>query len=312
MDSQNRVANLADFRKESAESLSELIKDLDAHNYEHGPGARMGRSLGRMLGAVIEGEPLDPQKAQAEVVLESAQGVRTALAELTTKYGRVLNRFGLTLSHEANEGLKYGLPSGPISVHVTNVEAFLRYAQSIKPLAPGEDGTSEPFKILLKSIETQVASINFDHPSPNERGMLQNLDATVQAFQRIGPDLDVRRLESYAKFHGEGKLKNYIATEKEGLWVNAGGGFGPADWVGDIIPQHLEEKWANAVRVLRSQQALGKAGVAKELKTHLLLCIEKATEKLSTINWSKDYNHKDDFEKIMSKYRDEIRAIETE
>ena len=103
MDSQNRVANLADFRKDSAEAFSSLIADLHEHNKNHGFGANLEKVLDKFLNASIEeGEMPDMGKAGAEVAIESAQDARGGLAELQTKHGRILNRFGLSLAHEAS------------------------------------------------------------------------------------------------------------------------------------------------------------------------------------------------------------------
>lgn len=99
------------------------------------------------------------------------------------------------------------------------------------------------------------------------------------------------------------------AVEHAGLWHNPGKGFGPADWIKDMMPAELDRRWAHAAETLRSQQKLEKTGVAQELKSHLLLCIEKAIENLSEIQWSKDYDYKEDFSKILEKYRGEINSI---
>jgi hypothetical protein len=251
-------------------------------------------------------------KAGAEVAIESAQDARVGLAEFQTKHAKILNRFGLSIAHEAGEGLRHGLPSGPISIRVTDVNAFLRYAQSVKPVMASGSNSENPFGTLLQTIEKQVRGTDFEHPSPDGQSLLENLDMVAAAFKRIGPDLETRNLDAYARYQKEGRLQQYLTVEREGLWHNAGGGFGPADWVGDITPRLLDEKWKKAVGMLRSQQELGKVGVAKELKDHLLSCIEKATERLTKMNWTKDYNFRDDFEKIMSKHAAEIETIETE
>src|SRR3989344_6718789 len=107
MDGQNRVANLADFRKDSAEALTNLITDLNEHNSHHGPGAHMGKMLGRFLAAQVEDRTTNMEKVGAEVVIESAQDARTGLAELQTKHARILNRFGLSIAHEASGGVRH-------------------------------------------------------------------------------------------------------------------------------------------------------------------------------------------------------------
>ncbi len=300
------VTNLADFRRESAEQLSNLITDLENHNREHGSGAQMGKTLGRMLGAVIDREEPDLQKVGADVFLETAQGARTGLAELNTKHEQVLNRLGLHLSHEANASLKSGFPSGPISMRIKNVQSFLRYAQSLKPVPTGEGTTPQSFNVLLNQVEKQVAGIDFQHISPIEKDVLENLDALTAVFGRIGGDLNVQRLENYARFQKVGKLPQYLVVEREGLWHEPGDGFGPANWITDITPHLLEEKWGKAHGVLRVQEKLGSTGVAEELRQHLLRCIEKANERLPTTTWSEEI--KDAFREIMEKYATEIRS----
>ena len=311
MSNPNAITNLSDFRKESAAELSVLINDLKEHNSHQGPGAQMGRAMARMLGAVIEGEQPNIPKAQAEVALESAREARIGLGELKTKHERTLARFGLNIAHEQSKSLQYGLPSGPISMRIENVHSFLKYAQSIKPLARTDDTTANPFNTLLDSVMQQIAAIDFMHVSPIDRSMLENLDALAGAFRKIDPNLDLSRLEHYALFNKTNRLPNYIAVERENLWQNPGKGFGPADWVKDISPANLDSYWQKAVEVLKDQYRLhNQGGVGYELRDHLLFCIDKAAENLEQIPWSASYDHKEDFEKILKKYKAEISQID--
>ena len=296
------VIKLGDFRKESVELLTNLLIDLEEHNKEHSAGSFMGKTLGRMLTGVIDdgGEP-NMQKAQAEITLETAQGARTGLAEINTKHEKALQRFGLRLAHEAGEGLKHGLPSGPISMKIDNIHTFLRYAQSI-PAQTEANGSSDAFKTLLKTVENQIASTNFQHPSPEEKSLLENIEALRGAFERIAPDLDRTRLEQYVKF--KDRLEQYLAVERTNLWSQPGQNFGPADWVRDTTPQWLDEKWANAIKILKEQEALGDMGVAEELREHLSMCIKRALEQVSTIQYLADV--KETFTEILEKYKKEL------
>lgn len=274
------VIKLGDFRKESAELLTTLLTDLKDHNKEYSPGAQMGKALGRMLAGVIQDETEsenkpDMQKAQANVVLESARGARTGLAELNTKHEKVLQRFGLRLTHEAGEGLKHGLPSGTIVMKIDNIHAFLRYAQSI-PAQNNGNGSSETFATLLDVVTNQIARIDFEHQSPEEKSLMENIDALRDSFERITPDIDRTRLQRYAEF--KERLEQYLVVERAGLWKVPGKDFGPADWIRDAGPEWLDEKWGAAMKVLKEQEALGDKGVAGELHTHLSMCVEKARE----------------------------------
>jgi hypothetical protein len=266
--------------------------------------AQMGKALGRMLTGVIDsgGEP-DMQKAQADVTIEAAQGARVGLGELNTKHEKVLQRFGLRLAHEAGEGLKHGLPSGPIMMKIDNVHTFLRYAQSI-PAQTEANGSSDAFKTLLKTVENQIASTNFQHPSPEEKSLLENIDALRDAFERIAPDLDRTRLQKYAEFRD--RLEQYLIIERTGLWNPPGQNFGPADWVRDAGPEWIDKKWTDAIKVVNEQKALGDAGVGEELRKHLLMCVQKAQEFLAGSSYSR--NVKGQFTEILEKTKKELES----
>ena len=153
----------------------------------------MGKMLGRFLAAQVEDRTTNMEKVGAEVVIESAQDARTGLAELQTKHARILNRFGLSIAHEASVGLRHGLPSGSISMKVTDVDAFLRYAQSVKPILALENNTENPFDTLLKTVEAQIRTTDFEHQSPSQQNLLENLDLVSAAFKLIFPYLQKKK-----------------------------------------------------------------------------------------------------------------------
>ena len=295
------VIKLGDFRKKSADMLTGLLADLDTHNKEQSAGAQMGKTLGKFLIGVMDDEKPNMQQAQMDVGIETAQEARVGLAEFTTKHQKVLDRFGLTLSHQASEGLKYGLPSGPISMRIDNIHSFLRYAQSL-PTSDEKNGTAEAFQPLLRVVEKQIASINFRHLSPEEKSLLENIDALSDSFRRLSPGLDLGRLQHFADYQNTNRLEQYLAVEREDLWVEPGKGFGPADWIRDTTPDNLDSRWSSAIKILREQEALGSAGVAKELYEHLKICIGKTKERFASQKTPYPQEMQEKFPAVIEKY----------
>jgi hypothetical protein len=82
--------------------------------------------------------------------------------------------------------------------------------------------------------------------------------------------------------------------------------FGPADWVGDISPKGLEEKWKHALDVVYVQESKRELGVAQELRDHLLKCIALAAEKVNAFAWSQE--NKKLYLDILVKYTQKLRG----
>lgn len=283
--------------------LTELLIDLETHNEEQSAGSRMGKTLGRFIMSAIDDEKPDMQKTQADVTIETAQEARVGLAELNTKHQKILERFGLILSHQAGEGLKHGLPSGPISMRIENVHSFLRYTQSVPAAPDSTNGGLEAFKTLLKAVEEQIASINFQHPSPEEKSLLENIEMLRDSFKRLAPALDLTRLQHFVDF--KDRLESYLTIERAELWTRPGEGFGPADWVRDITPERLEENWAAALKTLQAQEALGDTGAAPELREHLMMCINRASDQLLSLSWREETKKK--LQEILEKYKEALK-----
>ncbi len=309
MNSREKVTSLSDFRKNSSEQLTQLIAELANHNHDHGPGAQMGKSLARAFGSLIENgeDSFNIGKSQADTALESAQAARTNLGELTTKYEAVLARFGLTLNHSASESLRYGLPSGPLALRVTDARPFIRYLQSLKGTIESTE-TKAAFVELVKSVERQIKESDPEHPSPSTQSVIENIDEIIAALSHCASDIDTSLLSAYAQFQKTNRLQAYMQVDDAGLWRSPGEGFGPADWIVDISAEHLDKKWSDALSVLISQTALKEKGVAVELREHLLMCIEKSLEKLPTTSWNE--STKDVFKEILLKFQSEIARVE--
>ncbi len=309
MKNREGVTNLSDFRKNSAEQLTQLISDLADHNDEHGAGAQMGKSLGRAFGSMIESgeKDLNISKNQAETTLESAQAARTRLEELTTKYEAVIGRFGLALNHRSSEGLRYGLPSGPLALRITDARPFIRYLQSLKNTTQSSETTRGAFAELLKSVEQQLRESDSEHPSPATQSILENIDEINAAFTQCSSDIDTTRLSAYAEFQKTGRLAEFIRVENAGLWQIPGKGFGPGDWYRDASPNFLENKWAGALTVLKEQKLLGERGVSAELRAHLLTCLNGAIAHLP--DFQREEQVKIAFSTTMEKYRAEIEQL---
>ena len=303
-----KISSLADFKRESGESLAQLISDLNFHNKRHGPGAKTGKMVGRFLSKMVDRQsPDEPEpditSAEVDVDLESAREARTVLGEIQGQHGKVLERFGLRLAHQQDASLRAGVPSGPIQMRVANAHALITYLRSLQAGVLSEN-VKESLQTLVESIERQVAHTHLENPLPEEKGMLENLDSIVDVFKKLKDAVRIQRLEHYALFHRTNRLPQYLETEREGLWQQPGEGFGPADWVKDISREGLEQKWKSALSVLRSQETLGDTGVSKELRDHLLTCVKSARETIKTTSLS-EYVQKE-FEKTLTKYEKEL------
>ena len=188
-------------------------------------------------------------------------------------------------------------------MRVANAHALITYLRSLQAGVLSEN-VKESLQTLVESIERQVAHTHLENPLPEEKGMLENLDSIVDVFKKLKDAVRIQHLEHYALFHRTNRLPQYLETEREGLWQQPEEGFGPADWVKDISPEELEQKWKSALSVLPSQETLGDTGVSKELRDHLLTCIKSARETIKTTSWSEEI--KQSFREIMKKYEEEL------
>jgi hypothetical protein len=156
-------------------------------------------------------------------------------------------------------------------------------AERIKTITPGsETEKGEVLKKLLGHVEQQIRTLDFDALEPEGDKFLGGLGEIVTALKGGDATLPVSSLERYAKFQREGRLGNYLAVEREGLWVKPGEGFGPADWVGDATPERLDQMWTKAIAILHLQERDGH-GVGTELKEHLLVCISASSERITRL-----------------------------
>lgn len=282
--------------------ISELVSDIKAHNEEHGWGAIAGKTLGRVISS--EDENVNPNEVQKEVRMESSSSTHVGLTALRARHEETLKHFGLALQHEPSEQEDQGT-SGKVLLVVTDADKLISCIKGLKPLI--ENSPTPTFlDLLLENIEKQVYLAAVNGISPQDQEIFSRLPEISSVFGTISLTTNRRKIDAYAQFNRDGRLENYAAVEREGLWNEPGENFGPADWVKDITPDGLEKGWQHALDIVRTQEANQESGVAPELQDHLLRCIASAAETLKTLKWPEETKAK--MQEILSKYARELRG----
>ncbi|MBP9782710.1 MAG: hypothetical protein KBC50_03205 [Candidatus Pacebacteria bacterium] len=282
--------------------ITDLVAEIKVHNDNHGVGAMLGKALAGVIVHDIKPQEGEENKSTEDVVRgvqsEIEAGGHAGLVALKSRNESTLKEFGLSLDHQRshydpNESLD------TIVFKVVDVKKFISSIEMLKHAIKAES-IDAVFKTVLENLLEQVYFTNQEDVLDAGGNINSNLTDISKAFHDALPGMDLIRLDTYAKFKGEGRLKNYIAVEKENLWAEPGKNFGPADWVRDISPEGLEKKWDHALGVLSVQDLEKERGVAPELREHLLKCITSAFETSKSSPWAAE------FEPILIKYTQKI------
>jgi hypothetical protein len=289
-------------QEKMVKGITNLVVEIKTHNKNHGYGAMWGKALAGAIVNDIKQKGREENKSEEEVVRdvksEIEAGGHTGLVELKSRHESTLKDFGLTLDnqrsrYDPNESLD------TIVFRVVDIKKFISSVEALKHIIKTES-LDTVFNVVLENILEQVYFTNQQDVLDSGEDINANLKDISKVFHEATSNIDLTRLDAYAKFKGAGRLKNYIAVEKENLWAEPGKNFGPADWVKDISPEDLEKNWAHALSVLNAQDLEKARGVAPELREHLLKCITLSFE------ISKSSSSAEKFKPILIKYTQKI------
>lgn len=274
----------------SFKTVLDLVRE---HNARTSGGALIGKKLAQMLLNKTRGE--EEQKTPQELEEEDAIAAHSSSLMLASGHEETLRSTGLSIETGRARRSTSDSSAGAI-VAVTDPELFLSYISSPRMHAARESEPREFESAVLlmeQFLRKQVASMEFGSLSSSDKRALSSLPQIARALGHLAPGPDAEALAAYARMStSEKKLEQYLAVEDAGLWLAPRKGFGPADWVIDITPEHLQEKWSEALATLREQEALGRDGVGAELKDHLLTCVSAAAARLSETTWSAEIKEK--------------------
>jgi len=282
-------------------SFSELIADVEEHNRNHGWGASLAKAIGGMVQATVEGKNPNLGEMQEEVAVDSAHSAQSGLTSLRAMHGATFDRFGLKPKQTE---------SGQIMIKIAQAENLLRKIESLRETPQRDEDTEKMLDFLASSLHKQIWNAEYENLLPEDKNAIENLLPLIQAFRAANPKLDLAKLNTYARFQKEGRLANYVAVERENLWAEPGKDFGPADWVRDITPEHLEAKWKSALGILQVQETMHNSGVATELREHLLRCVASASETLKGLKPDYGYPQEDreQMQGVLERYTKTLRG----
>jgi len=284
--------------------LSTLIADIENHNKDHGYGALWGKTIARGLTGVMEDQTLDFEKAQEETAREMSASTHVNLTELQARHKDTLETIGLDIAHKPSRNDSENI-SGEVYIKLSDAEKFLSYLKSLT-VTELDRQTVSIFQSLIKNLEYEIHTRAREGTLADYSNTFDQLGEISQYFSAVSPELDLTLINTYKKFNDTGRLEEYIIVDQEGLWDEPGLSFGPADWVKDITPEGLKEKWEKALEILNEQEAKQNLGVAPELREHLLKCITIANDILDTLNWGE--STKVEMRKILSAYTQKLRG----
>lgn len=254
-----------------------LIADVRGFNAEHAYNMRS------MFTRIITGATFTPTPEEAQAAAaETFHSIHADLSKLRMAHDDALATLGINVVfHSTDE-------NSPVraSVHVVKPK---RFVTGLRQFGSELDTTGRALLAgMIHDLEDQIRGMDFEKLTATDKKVLENLPAIVEALKEADSETATEKLAAFSRFQKKNTLGNYIAVEREGLWIEKGSGRGPATWANDTTPERLRVLWAKAVGIVRTQEKKGAKGVGGELKEHLFKCLAKATEDLPNLSWSEE------------------------
>lgn len=275
--------------------VNRLFTDMERYNNQFSLGSMMSR----VIISHFEPEDSDEIKPQAGIVDEEGNQQVDAFF-LMSAHKNLLDNIGLSLEpvsgKEAfiqNEEGSAGV--GEMRANVNNNERFTSFLEALQPEQVSTSGTKSGLEKLSGILAKQVLDkYNLQFPEEEALQLFGSLDKIVAEYKRLGMSESVSRLETYLEHGKTGDLREYVATERKGLFSEPGHFFGPADWQTDSSPSMLESRWNEAIDILEMAKENPKAGeLYDKLQTHLNMCVDIAIDNLKTLSyWEPDTREK--------------------
>lgn len=276
VDSQPIEVNLQD--------VNRLFNDMKRYNDQF--------SLGSMMSRMIISH-FEPNEGEEPIPAEDEAGNQQVNAFfLASTHKNLLNNLGLSLEPvsgksgfiQSQEG---SAEAGEMRINVNNQERFTSFLGALKPEQISSTGVNGGLDKLSSILAQQVLDkYNLQVPEEEALQLFGGLDKIVTEYKRLGMDKSVSRLETYLDHGKRGDLREYVATERRGLFNEPGHFFGPADWQTDSSADMLESRWNEAVAILEMTKENPRAGeLYDKLHTHLDMCVNLAITNLKTLTY---------------------------
>lgn len=276
------------------QDVNRLFNDIKRYNDQFSLGSMMSRMIVSHFER-NEGEDSIPAEVEDE-----AGNQQVNAFFLASTHKNLLNNLGLSLEPVSGksgfiQSQEVSAEAGEMRINVDYQERFTTFLGALKPEQINNTGVNGGLEKLSSILSQQVLdNYNLQVPKEEALQLFGGLDKIVTEYKRLGMDKSVSGLETYLEHGKKGDLREYVATERRGLFSEPGHFFGPADWHTDSSPDMLEGRWNEAVAILEMTKENPRAGeLYDKLQTHLDMCVNLAIDSLKTLNyWEPDTKEK--------------------
>lgn len=274
--------------------INSLFQDIDAYNQQFSMGSMMSSAL---MGFLDRAEEINSSEETTVEQVNPLGKVNEEQQHMTASGINVIHQGelkSLGLSLEPVSGKKamiaYGdqvVGEGEMRLNISERNQFLAFLKGLSPDQVTQTPLEQNLTLLTDSLTNQILD-NYDLKQSADEALsfLGSLGTMVDEYKRLGLIAKVEGLEELLNHSKDGNLREFIALKTSGLMQEPGKGFGPADWVKDVSPDGLSQRWGKALLILHVMQDNPKAHeMYKQLLDQLNKCIPLAKNNLSGVEY---------------------------
>lgn len=266
-----------------------MMQDVEKHDTGHMLGKGMFDVVSSFLRIADDEEPTGTGRENAEgeqpseTIESMRQNRRGSIQALWDRHATTLNSLGLSIV------LRHGgasTPAGPVEYAALILKDPVKFGQFLATLTP-EDLPSTlrtDLSAIVSALETQLFSTDWSDPDADGLHLIANLADVSTHLERLGLKTESGRIAEHRRWLAAGAMREYASIRSQGLLLQPGKGFGPADWHRDTTEENYAKRWQSALDSLRGLSRKPKtAALTAELRSHLIRCAESADKALASV-----------------------------
>ena len=270
-------------KQQSIQALFDVVSSVESYNKAHNSFRELGAFIGS-LGKVEESgddeetTPLERLNAEREqslqVALASASKAESVGLGLDFGTDKRIIVFGMG----DDEGQSGKRPK-ELRLDLTDAGKLIAF---LKSLTPEESASADIQHALAATTEILIRQLTsyYDVDKPDDRliELIGNAESISNEFKRLNISEGIEVLDQYLLNARRKTLSEFVKLrETESLRKPEEGGFGPAQWHGDMSSAHYTERWQTMYEAIqnafKNENALP---LVNEAVDNLIMCANKA------------------------------------
>lgn len=299
--------------------INSLFQDIDVYNQQFSMGSMMFSILTEGLNSQdfvdvdSDNTPAKPIKPFDRI---TEQQQHMTASGINAIHEAELKNLGLSLEPVSGKKafVAFGdqvVGEGEMRLNIADKNQFLAFLKALSPDQVSQTPLEQNLTSLTNSLTNQILD-NYDLKQPTDEALvfLGSLGTMVDEYKRLGLSAQIEGLEELLAHSKEGNLREFIALKTSGLMQEPGVGFGPADWVKDVSPDGLSQRWDRAFLILSAMRENPKAHeMYKRLFAQLNTCMPIAKNNLSEVKYYTP-EHRAELAEILNDVQQKLVGLE--